>query len=67
MPNLVLTPRAEKSLEEISNLAKPVAHNRQIIVHDTFKIIYRITRDRIEVIEIFHGCRNPGLIRDISK
>ena len=103
MLKLVLTIRAEQSLEEISDyyliqhslaraikviqsieeafhkisdspnsypvcfdIEKPVVNIRQIIVHNTFKIIYRVEKDKIEIIEIFHGRRNPGLIRDIN-
>jgi plasmid stabilization system protein ParE len=38
---------------------------RQAIVHDTFKIVFRIAGDTIEVIEIFHGSRDPELLKDI--
>ena len=48
------------------DLAKPVNHIRQIIVHNTFKIVYRISKDKIEVLEIFHGNRNPALLLDIE-
>jgi plasmid stabilization system protein ParE len=103
MLKLVLTERAESSLEEITDYyltehsverATKVIHSieqaldkivafpksypvcfdvknpseniRQIIVHHTFKIVYRIQKDAIEVIEIFHGNRNPELLEDIN-
>lgn len=49
------------------DVERPASNVRQIIVHNTFKIIYRITKERIEIIEIFHGKRNPALIKDIDK
>ena len=48
------------------DIDKPVVHIRQAIVHNTFKIVYRIINDRIEIIEIFHGNRNTELLKDIS-
>ena len=103
MLKLVLTQRAQSSLEEITDYylteysaeratkvidsieeafdkaiaspknypvcfdIKPSSENiRQIIVHNTFKIIYRIKKEKIEVIEIFHGKRNPELLTDID-
>ena len=47
------------------DIAKPVSDIRQIIVHNTFKIIYRISPNKIEIIEIFHGSRDPGLLKDV--
>ena len=101
MLKLVLTQRAENSLEEITDyyleehsveraikvissieeafykitaspnsypvcfdIKKPSENIRQVIVHHTFKVIYRIQKDKIEVIEIFHGKRNPDLLTD---
>jgi plasmid stabilization system protein ParE len=101
---LVLTQRAESSLEEITDyyLAKhsperatkvihsieaafdkiiaspknypvcfdikePNASIRQMIVHNTFKIIYRIGNGKIEVLEIFHGKRNPELLSEVDE
>ncbi len=103
MLKLVLTQRAESSLEEITDyyltehsferttkvidsvekafdkivaspksypvcfdIKQPTENIRQIIVHHTFKIVYRIQKDKIEVIEIFHGKRNPELLADIE-
>ena len=48
------------------DLAKPQENIRQAIVHHTFKIIFRIQKDKIEIIEIFHGNRNPEFLKDIS-
>ena len=48
------------------DIKEPVAHIRQIIVHHTFKIIYRINGDSIEILEIFHGKRDPGLLIEID-
>ncbi len=39
---------------------------RQIIVHNTFKIIYRIKEDNAEIIEAFHGSRDTNLLKDIK-
>jgi plasmid stabilization system protein ParE len=44
----------------------PVENIRQIIVHHTFKIVYRINKDSIEVLEIFHGKRDPDLLKEID-
>lgn len=44
----------------------PQNNIRQFILQDTFKIIYRIQSDTIEIIEIFHGNRNPEIIKDID-
>ncbi|MBK6273293.1 MAG: type II toxin-antitoxin system RelE/ParE family toxin [Saprospirales bacterium] len=44
----------------------PQENIRQFILHDTFKIIYRIQPDRIEIIEIFHGKRNPEIIKEVD-
>ena len=102
MPKVVLTARAETSLEEITDyylsryspertlkvlnsieemlgrISKEPKHFakcfdmpdlgnniRQAIVHSTFKIIFRAKVDSIEVIEIFHGSRDPELLKDI--
>lgn len=101
---LVLTERAENSLEEITDyyltehsveratkviqsiddalnkivaspksypvcfdVKNPSENIRQIIVHHTFKIVYRIQKNKIEVLEIFHGKRNPELLGDIAE
>ena len=47
------------------DVKKPVKEIRQYIVHGTFKIVYRIKKDKIEVLEIFHGNRNPAELTDI--
>ena len=39
---------------------------RQTIVHNTFKIIYRINGDYIEITEVFHGSRDTNLLKDIN-
>lgn len=103
MLKLVLTTRAEQSLEDIIDyyllrhsakraekvlqtiesafdeikyspqkfhvcldVKSPTNSIRQMIVHQTFKIVYRIMSTQIEIIEIFHGSRNPDLILDIA-
>jgi plasmid stabilization system protein ParE len=103
MLNVVLTQRAQTSLEEITDyylsehtasrtikviesieeafeliarkpknypvcfdIKEPVENIRQIIVHNTFKIVYRIQKDKIEVLEIFHSKRNPVRLKDID-
>jgi toxin ParE1/3/4 len=48
------------------DLAEPSENIRQIIVHSTFKIIYRVTLDRIEVLEIFHGSRDNSNLIDLE-
>jgi plasmid stabilization system protein ParE len=48
------------------DIRKPNANIRQIIVHHTFKIVYRIQGDLIEILEIFHGKRNPDLLQEIE-
>ncbi len=48
------------------DVAHPVENIRHAIVHHTFKIIFRILPDKIEVLEIFHGSRNPQLLKDIE-
>ena len=45
------------------DVPKPTENMRQLIVHHTFKVIYRIADDRIEIIEVFHGKRNPELLK----
>ena len=101
MLNVVLSKRAENSLEEIIDyylenysaeratkvintfdesfekiakspqvfpvcfdIKKPVLTVRQMIVHSTFKIVFRIQKDRIEILEIFHGKRYPKLLKN---
>jgi plasmid stabilization system protein ParE len=49
------------------DVTHPVENTRQIIVHHTFKIVYRINKDTIDVLEIFNGKRNPGLLRDVDE
>ena len=103
MLKIVLTDRADRSLDEIidyyviehsaqraekviksmddvflkickSPFAFPVCFHidtpqeniRQVIVHNTFKVIYRVKTDCIEVLEIFHGNRNDALLKDIG-
>ncbi len=44
----------------------PQENLRQFILHNTFKIIYRIQSESVEIIEIFHGKRNPDEIKDIK-
>lgn len=48
------------------DIKEPAENIRQIIVHNTFKIVYRIQKDKIEVVEIFHGKRNPVRLKDID-
>jgi len=48
------------------DIRTPQSNIRQFILHDTFKIIYRIQPDTIEIIEIFHGKRNPEIIKDVD-
>lgn len=45
---------------------EPQENIRQFILHNTFKIIYRIQSERIEIIEIFHSKRNPDEIKNIK-
>lgn len=47
------------------DISTPKENIRQYILYNTFKIIYRIQIDKIEIIEIFHGNRNPEIIKDI--
>lgn len=56
-----------KSYPICFDVKNPSENIRQIIVHHTFKIVYRIQKNTIEVIEIFHGNRNPELLKDIEK
>ena len=44
----------------------PPENKRQAIVHNTFKVIYHIGKENIEIMEIFHGSRNPELLREIE-
>ena len=48
------------------DIRTPQSTIRQFILHDTFKIIYRIQTDVIEIIEVFHCSRNPESIHDIN-
>ena len=48
------------------DIKTPQNNIRQFILQDTFKIIYRIQSDTVEIIEIFHGNRNPEIIKDID-
>jgi plasmid stabilization system protein ParE len=48
------------------DIAHPQQNIRQAIVHNTFKIIFRFNDKEIEIIEIFHGSRNPRLLKDIK-
>ena len=61
-----LIARKPKNYPVCFDIKKPVENIRQIIVHNTFKIVYRIQKDKIEVLEIFHGKRNPALIKEID-
>ena len=45
------------------DVKKPILSVRQMIVHNTFKIIFRIQKDKIQILEIFHGKRNPKLLK----
>jgi plasmid stabilization system protein ParE len=45
------------------DIKKPILSVRQMIVHNTFKIIFRIQKDKIQILEIFHGKRNPKLLK----
>jgi plasmid stabilization system protein ParE len=102
MLKVILTEKAEKSLEEITDfylaeysqertlkvvdsiedafekiatypnhfplcfdIKMPSENIRQMILHNTFKIIYRIKNDRIEILEIFHGSRNNNLLKNL--
>lgn len=65
----------DKALERIAQFPhsftvcfdiEPTQQNiRQIMVHNTFKIIYRIGKEQIEVLEIFHGSRNPEHLKNL--
>ena len=65
----------DKALERVTQFPQsfsvcfdiePAQQNiRQIIVHNTFKIIYRISNKQIEVLEIFHGSRNPEHLKNL--
>ena len=48
------------------DILEPDENVRQIVVHSTFRIIYRIKPDYIQIIEIFHGNRNDQLLKDIK-
>jgi len=48
------------------DIRTPQANIRQFLLHNTFKIIYRVQPDTIEIIEIFHGKRNPEIIKDVD-
>ena len=56
-----------KSYPVCFDVAQPAENIRQIIVHHTFKIVYRLQKDKIEVLEILHGKRNPELLADIDE
>lgn len=45
------------------DVAKPNPSIRQFIVHSTFKVIYKIEEDCIFIVEIFHGSRDPELLK----
>ena len=45
------------------DIEQPQKNTRQMIVHNTFKVIYRIEVDKIIIIEVFHGSRNPDLLK----
>lgn len=57
--------KSPKSFAICFDITSPKENIRQAIVHNTFKIIYRIQPNTIEIIEIFHGTRNPKLLADI--
>ncbi|HPN19745.1 MAG TPA: type II toxin-antitoxin system RelE/ParE family toxin [Chitinophagales bacterium] len=48
------------------DIRTPQTNTRQFLLHNTFKIIYRIQPNTIEIIEIFHGKRNPEIIKDVD-
>jgi plasmid stabilization system protein ParE len=48
------------------DIVSPSEAVRQMIVHNTFKVIYRVMPHKIEIIEVFHGSRNPDMLKDIS-
>jgi plasmid stabilization system protein ParE len=48
------------------DVLEPNENIRQKIVHSTFRIIYRIKPECIEIIEIFHGSRNDEWLKDIQ-
>lgn len=45
----------------------PSENIKQAIVHNTFKVVFRVSTKQVEIIEVFHGKRNPERLRDISK
>ncbi len=49
------------------DIENPSENIKQAIVHNTFKVVFRVSAKQIEIIEIFHGKRNPELLKDISK
>jgi len=48
------------------DIDEPQKDIRQVIVHNTFKIIYRVQIDTIEVLEVFHTKRNPATLKDVE-
>jgi plasmid stabilization system protein ParE len=48
------------------DVKQPSQNIRQIIVHHTFKIVFRVSPKVIEVLEIFHGNRNSILLKDVE-
>jgi len=48
------------------DIRTPQENIRQYILQDTFKIVYRIQEDVIEIIEVFHASRIPDLLEDIG-
>jgi plasmid stabilization system protein ParE len=48
------------------DIDKPQENIRQAIVHNTFKIIFRVQVSTVEIIEIFHSSRSPEKLKNIG-
>lgn len=58
--------KSPKSFPVCFDIDKPQENIRQAIVHNTFKIVFRIQVSTIEIIEIFHSNKNPKKLKNIG-
>lgn len=57
--------KSPKTFPVCFDIDKPQENVRQAIVHNTFKIIFRVQIETVEIIEIFHSNRDPEKIKNI--
>lgn len=62
--NIAKNPR---SFSICFDIIEPSDKIRQAIVYSTFKIVFRIQKEKIEILEVFHGKQNPRKLKQRLK